>query len=168
MRRSQKFAISIIILGAVAAAPFLTGVVIVNMTPSVPLGLWRLDDSEITRGDVVQVPFDAFEFTAWVPDIYRKKNSWGNVPYMKRVAGLPGDLVEISEEGFEVVAGKIISTSAIISADGRGNRLQTFPLPVTLASDEVWLVSDIERGFDSRYLGPAKLSECRKAVPLFR
>ncbi|MBQ9419706.1 MAG: S26 family signal peptidase, partial [Synergistaceae bacterium] len=133
---------------------------------SLPLGLWLKADGEIKRGDVVQVPFDAFEFTEWVPEIYRKGNSWGDVPYLKRVAGLPGDLIEISDEGLEIAAGKIISHSAVLSADGRGNKLEIFPLPVILASDEVWLTSDVDRGFDSRYLGPAKLSECHKLTPL--
>ena len=41
-----------------------------------------------------------------------------------------------------------------------------FRFPVTLASDEVWLMSDSPFGFDSRYLGTAKLSKCYKALPL--
>ena len=62
-RKTKKFAISIIILGAVIVAPFFTGKLLVNTTPSVPLGLWlKLETKKINRGDVVQVPFDAFKF----------------------------------------------------------------------------------------------------------
>ena len=164
MRSYKKFTISIIILGAVLAAPFLTGKVIVNITPSVPRGLWLITDGVITYGDVVQVPLDAFKSTEWIPEVYRKKTSWGNVPYLKRVSGLPGDVIELSPEGLLLVGGVIIPDSAVLSRDGAGNKLERFPLPVTIASDEVWLMSDTARGFDSRYLGPARLNQCRKVI----
>ncbi len=165
-KNEKKFAIAILILGAVCAAPFFTGKIILNTTPSVPIGLWLKDDSEINRGDFVQVPFEAFKFNSWVPEIYKKKNSWGNIPYLKRIAGLPGDEVEILPDGLLKVAGKIIPGSSALSSDSLGNKLETYPLPITLESNEVWLISDSERGFDSRYLGPAVLSQCHKVLPL--
>jgi len=167
MRLEKKIAISIIIFGAVLAAPFITGKIIVNVTPSVPVGLWlKLENSKLERGDVVQVPFNSFKFNSWVPEVYHKKNSWGDVPYLKRVAGLPGDLVEVLPDGLLKVAGEILPNSLALSRDGKGNELKTYPLPVILDSNEIWLTSDSERGFDSRYLGPANLNECFKAVPL--
>ena len=156
MRREQKFAISILILGAVIAAPFLTGKLIINVSPSVPVGLWLKVEGEIKCGDIVQVPFDAFKSTEWVPEEYYRKSFWGNnVPFLKRVAGLPGDEIKNLPDGF-----------IALSHDGLGNELKTYPLPIILESDEVWLMSDAERGFDSRYLGPAKIIKCHKVIPL--
>ena len=166
MKKEKKFALAVIIFGAVCAAPFFTGKILVNTTPSVPVGLWLKDDGKIKRGDVVQVPFESFKFIEWVPEVYRKKNSWGDIPYLKRAAGLPGDSVELMPDGLLKISGKVISNSAAISFDNAGNKLETYPLPLTLESDEIWLTSDTERGFDSRYLGPAKLSECHKVLPL--
>ena len=103
MRFQQKFALITLIIGAVTAAPFFTGKLIVNITPSMPRGLWLLDDGEIKRGDAVQVPFSSFKFTDWVPEAYHKKSSWGKIPFLKRVAGLPGDKVEVLPEGFTLI-----------------------------------------------------------------
>ena len=156
MRREQKFAITVLILGAVVAAPFLTGKLIINVSPSVPVGLWLKIEGEIKCGDIVQVPFDAFKSTEWVPEEYYRKSFWGNnVPFLKRVAGLPGDKIENLPDGF-----------LALSHDGLGNELKAYPLPVILESDEVWLMSDAERGFDSRYLGPAKFSKCHKVIKI--
>ncbi len=166
MKFQKKFALIILILGAVISAPFFTGKIFLNITLSVPQGLWLIDDGEIKRGDVVQVPFEAFKFTDWVPDAYHKKNSWGKIPFLKRVAGLPGDKVEVLPEGFLKIDGKIFLNTLPLSHDGAGNELKTYPLPIVLNSDEVWLISDSERGFDSRYIGPAKINECHKVLPL--
>ncbi len=166
MNLNKKFVISVLIIGAVLAAPFFTGRFVLNISPSVPLGLWLLSDDKITYGDVVQLPLDAFKFAEWVPEMYHVKDRNGvEMPYLKRVAGLPGDVIELSSEGYEIAAGKILLNSLPLSMDGSGNKLETFPLPVKLASDEIWLTSDKERGFDSRYLGPARIDQCKKIVP---
>ena len=168
MNFNRKFVLSVIIIGAVLAAPFFTGRIVINISPSVPLGFWWISDDEFTYGDVVQLPLEAFKFTDWVPEIYRRKDKRGReIPFLKRIAGLPGDLIELSSEGYEIAAGKILNHSAVLSMDNIGNKLETYPLPIRLASDEVWLTSDVARGFDSRYLGPARIDKCRKAVLIF-
>ena len=166
MKSYKKFAIAIIILGAVIAAPFLTGRIIVNTTPSVSIGLWLLSEGEIKRGDAVQVSLNSFEFTDWVPEIYKKRNGWGEILFLKRVAGLPGDEIKKSGDMLILNSSEIIPDSGVLSQDGLGNELKVYNLPVKLKSDEAWLTSDIGRGFDSRYLGPAKLNDCKKVVPL--
>lgn len=168
MNFNRKFVLSVIIIGAVLAAPFFTGRIVINISSSVPLGFWWISDDEFTYGDVVQLPLEAFKFTDWVPEIYRWKDKRGReIPFLKRVAGLPGDLIELSSEGYEIAAGKILNHSVALSTDNIGTKLETYPLPIKLASDEVWLTSDVARGFDSRYLGPARIDKCRKAVLIF-
>ena len=75
-------------------------------------------------------------------------------------------MIEEGEFGLLKVAGKLIPNSAPLSADRAGRMLKAFPLSIKLASDEVWLLSDSPRGFDSRYLGPANMKECRRVVPI--
>ena len=85
---------------------------------------------------------------------------------MKKVAGLHGDTVELADNSLILINGVPFPNSAPLSQDRAGRFLRAFTLPVILASDEVWLLSDSPLGFDSRYLGMAKLSKCHKAIPL--
>ena len=154
----RRNALIIILVGSVLGAFICSECLILNTTASVPLP---------KKGDLVQVPIEAFSSTDWVPPEYFRKNIWGeNKPFLKRVAGLHGDFIEKSNDGLILINGVPFPNSAPRSHDRAGRFLQAFPLPVTLASDEVWLMSDSPFGFDSRYLGTAKLSKCYKAVPL--
>ena len=164
---TRKAAVLLFVLWAILAALFCSGRLILNTTCSVPRGLWWVSGGRIQRGDTVTVPFSAFRSTSWVPEIYWRKNAWGTPKaFLKRVAGLPGDMVEAGEYGLIRVAGEVIPNSAPLSADRAGRSLRAFQLPVVLASDEIWLLSDSPRGFDSRYLGPARIEECQKAISL--
>ena len=166
-RAEQKAAVCVLLLGTAAAAVLYFGGFTVNLSASVPVGLWRRVDGPIQRGDIVEVPFEAFRSVDWVPEAYHRENDFGRVtPYLKRVAGLPCDMIEVDKSGLLLVAGEVVPHSTPLSMDRAGNELRAFPLPHRLASDEVWLLSDSPRGFDSRYLGPAKLEQCVKVVPV--
>ena len=167
LRFQRKAAIGVLVFGAAIAALLCFGGFTVNLSASVPLGLWRKVGGPVQIGDIVEVPFEAFRSTDWVPESYHRKNDFGRVtPYLKRVAGLPCDKIE-ADSGLIRVNGKVVPDSAPLSADRAGNVMRAYPLPVSLASGEVWLSSDSPRGFDSRYLGPARLEECVKVVPVF-
>ena len=165
--RIRIIAICLIFSGAALAALFCSGRLVLNTTYSVPVGLWWRVDEPLQGGDTVRVPIAAFKSTGWMPERYWRKNGWGESrDFLKHVAGLSGDLVETDSSGLLRVAGKVIKNSAPLSFDKAGRPLSTFPLPVRLASDEVWLLSDSPRGFDSRYLGPAKREQCHKVKPI--
>ena len=167
MRPGQRAALSIILLGATLAALFCSGKLLLNTSASVPLGLWWKVDGALNIGDVVKVPVEAFKATDWVPEEYWRKNAWGhNKAFLKRITGLSGDLIEAGEYGLLRINGQLIPNSAPLSADRAGRPLKAFPLPTRLASDEIWLLSDSPLGFDSRYLGAAKLEKCNKAILL--
>ena len=163
----RRNALIIILIGSVLGAFICSECFILNTTASVPRGLWLKLDTLPQKGDFVQVPVDAFNSTEWVPPEYFKKNMWGkNKPFLKKIAGIHGDTIEQSNNGLILINGVPFPNSAPLSNDKAGRFLRAFPLPVTLASDEVWLMSDSPFGFDSRYLGTANLSRCYKAVPL--
>ena len=163
----RRNALIIILIGSILGAFICSECLILNTTASVPRGLWLKLDTLPQKGDFVQVPIEAFSSTEWVPPEYFRKNMWGNnKPFLKKVAGIHGDLIELGDNGVININGVPFTNSAPRSHDRAGRFLRAFPLPVTLASDEVWLMSDSPFGFDSRYLGTAKLSRCYKAVQL--
>ena len=165
MRPEQRAALSVIFLGAALAALFCSEKLILNTTASVPIGLWWRVDGPLTLGDVVRVPIEAFKATDWVPEVYWRRNAWGQPKaFLKRVAGLPGDIIEAGEYGLLRINGQLILNSAPLSEDQAGRPLKAFPLPIQLASDEVWLLSDSPKGFDSRYLGVANFEKCNKLI----
>ncbi len=166
-RFQRRNALLVILAGSVLAALISSGRFILNTTASVPRGLWLKLDSTPKIGDFVQVPIDAFSSTDWVPHEYFRLNMWGRrKPFIKLVAGLQGDVVEQDSNGLLLINGVPFPDSAPLSHDRAGRFLRPCSLPVVLASNEVWLLSKSPFGFDSRYLGAAKLSLCRKAVPL--
>ena len=167
MFRRRKAAALLIVLWVVVVALFCSGRLILNTTGSVPRGLWWRSGGPLRYGDIVIVPTSAFHSTSWVPEVYWRKNAWGKPKaFLKRVAGFPGDVIGTSENGLINVNGGFIPNSAPLSVDRAGRPLKAFHLPIILASDDVWLLSDSPRGFDSRYLGPARITECHRAVPL--
>ena len=167
MRPEQRAALSVIFLGVALATLFCSEKLILNTTASVPIGLWWRVDGPLTLGDVVRVPIEAFKATDWVPEVYWRRNAWGRPKaFLKRVAGLPGDIIEAGEYGLLLINGQLIPNSAPLSADKAGRPLKAYPLPLQLESDEIWLLSDSPRGFDSRYLGSASLRQCRKILPI--
>lgn len=167
----RKAALCILTLGALTAALLLSGLFVFNISSSVPLGLWlRLNNKNIKIGDIVEINFEDFIYNNdWVPEAYYKANEVGRtVPYLKRVAGLPGDVIELGEFNLLKINNKIILNSLVLSQDRAGNILSSpdYSNKIKLQDNEVWLMSDSPRGFDSRYLGPAKLNKCVKVLPI--
>ena len=166
-RFQRRNALLVILAGSVLAALISSDCFILNTTASVPRGLWLKLNSTPKIGDFVQVPIDAFSSIDWVPHEYFRLNMWGKrKPFIKLVAGLQGDVVEQASNGLLLINGIQFPDSAPLSHDRAGRFLRPCSLPVVLNSNEVWLLSESPFGFDSRYLGAAKLSMCRKAVPL--
>ena len=165
--KQKRNALIIILIGAIISALICSECLILNTTASVPRGLWLKLDCIPQKGDFVQVPIDAFSSTEWVPTEYFRKNIWGeNKPFLKKVAGLHGDLIEQSDNGLILINGDPYPNSVPLSHDRAGRFLRAFTLPVTLKNNEIWLMSDSPFGFDSRYLGTAQIVRCHKAVPL--
>ena len=119
------------------------------------------------KGDFVQVPIDAFSSTEWVPPDYFMKNMWGKPkPFLKLVARSHGDTIELGNNGLILINGVPFHNNALFSHDRAEQPLRAFQLPIILASDEIWLLSESPFGFDSRYLETANIFKCYKAIPL--
>lgn len=163
LRKEQKAAVIIIVTAFMIAAPFFSGKFTINISNSVPVGLWLRVDDKIKIGDVVEVNVDSFYSFDSMPEIYKQRRI---KKFLKRTAGLHKDIINYAQYGLIEISGKIFPNSAPLSFDRSGNKLNAYPLPIKLDSDEIWLLSDVINGFDSRYLGPAKLHDCVKVIPL--
>ena len=99
-KNQKKHALLIIFVGSVLSALMCSEYLILNTTASVSRGLWLKVDGLPKKGDFVQVPIEAFSSTEWMPPEYFRKNIWDkNKPFLKKVAGLPGDLIEQGDNG---------------------------------------------------------------------
>jgi conjugative transfer signal peptidase TraF len=144
-----------------------------NMTPSMPLGIWRVDaiQGPVTRGEIVTLCLDTGP-----ADLGRKRGYLvggecpGNVELLiKRVAAVRGDLVRISDAGM-AVNGALIPGTAPLPFDDLHRGMLAVPHGIyRVEPDQVWVIGDADaRSFDSRYFGPVPTANLRgRAEPLF-
>ena len=132
-----------------------------NYSGSVPLGLWRLEDRRIRRGDYAQVsPNDSAWYRLGVEREYYRDGAY----LLKQVVALEGDIVSYDAAEKSVTVGEtFIPISEIRSRDIMGRAMPSPQFPVRLKPNEAWLASDNERGYDSRYFGPVSLEYLRPA-----
>ncbi|HEX7638956.1 MAG TPA: conjugative transfer signal peptidase TraF [Burkholderiaceae bacterium] len=129
-----------------------------NMTRSMPRGLYWRVDKPIERGDYVDFcpePAPAFELArrrgylgvGFCPGRYER--------LLKRVAGMPGDLVEFAADGVRV-DGRLLPSSRPLPRDPSGRPLPVWPFGRRrLGPQELLFMSDVSAlSFDARYFGP--------------
>lgn len=157
------------VLGSVAMVVILliVGILTINVTASVPVGLWYIAKSaKISKETYVQVDVEAFsEIERWRYFPFPRNVSGKRMPFIKKVVGLSGDRITCVD-GYVFINGEKIPDSQIYSKNKMGLDLVKFVFPVVLKDGEVWLSSEHHKGLDSRYLGSARMEMCRKAVPL--
>lgn len=86
----------------------------------------------------------------------------GSAEVLKRLAALPGDLVEVSEDAV-LVNRTPLANSRPLPADSAGRPLpQLAGLRLRLAPGQCWVYSDtVANSWDSRYYGPLPLTAIR-------
>ena len=164
-----------LVLAFFLPALFLAGLVIsdcrVNLTPSHPKGLYRLVPGEPERGDYV-----AFCLPPENPlaDLALRRGYLGRGPclsgsqvLLKRLAGLPGDYVGLTDSGL-ILNGLPLTGTAWPEADSLGRDLPASLLSSGLIPAGLALV--LSQGhpgsFDSRYFGLIPLAALMKAEPV--
>jgi type IV secretory pathway protease TraF len=142
----------IFIAGALAlsAAFFfvkLPEVFIVNLSPSLPRGLYLVSARPPEAGDYVLIP----------PGLVAVAHDTGaGVRLLKKVAYASGEEVFIGRS-FMAVDGAIYAKFRDEGVEFRG----------CLAPGECIVIGRHERSFDSRYFGPVEMAACTRVVPLF-
>lgn len=132
----------------------------INLTPSEPLGLWRIVplDRPVAVGDVVFIcpPGTATMRVARERGYLRSGLCpAGCAPLIKTVIGVGGQGVEV---GVDVrIAGHSVPRSHVSVVDGMGRPLAPFGGGL-IPAGYVFVHSDFIGSFDSRYFGPIPAS----------
>ena len=130
-----------------------------NLTPSLPLGLYRFVPGPIERGTLVAacLPLELALEGRRRGYLSRGGCPGGVTPALKRVGAANGDVVVVRPDG--VFVGGVMLQAAAPREDSRGHSLE--PMPVgeyRLASQELWLFTTEPRSWDSRFYGPLSAS----------
>jgi conjugative transfer signal peptidase TraF len=164
MTAQQRRATGIILVAALVAilaiGTTLAGGYRVNLTPSEPLGLWRIVplDRPVAVNDLVFIcpPATAEMREARARGYLRSGSCPGGVaPLIKTVIAVTGQHVEI---GASVsVEGRAVSSSSLASRDGSDRPLVPFTSGI-VPPDSIFLHSAFPGSYDSRYFGPVPAS----------
>lgn len=146
----------------------------VNVTPSLPLGLYRItSDQVIARGDIVLFCLESEPFIPLAKErgylgyggfLGRGHCPEGLRPMGKVVYGLPGDVIGIEADGTISVNSEMLAGSAARTQDSRGRALPASLLRsgVVPPGKILPLSLRIPGSFDGRYFGLVDLAGCRK------
>lgn len=132
----------------------------INLTPSEPLGLWRIIPLHRPAAvdDLLFIcpPETAAMRAARARGYFRSGSCPGGVaPLIKTVIAVAGQHVEI---GVSVnVDGRGVPSSSLALRDGKGRPLMPFPSGI-VPPGYVFLHSAIRGSYDSRYFGPVPTS----------
>lgn len=144
--------------GSVAAA--MIGGYRINLTPSEPLGLWRIAalDRAVSAGDLVFIcpPQTLVMREARARGYLRSGTCPGGVaPLIKTVIAIGGQRVEIGAE--VTIDGHAVPFSDLAQRDGKGRPMAPHSGGVVPAQS-VFLHSLFRSSYDSRYFGPLPVS----------
>jgi conjugative transfer signal peptidase TraF len=144
-----------VIMSTLVAAAFAGGYRL-NLTPSEPLGLWRIEKLKrpAAVGDLVFVcpPMTAVFAEAQRRGYLRSGLCDGGVaPLIKSVAAFPGQRVDITDH--VVIDGRSLPASVVRKTDGEGRTLSPDPGGV-VPPHHLFLHSSFASSYDSRYFGP--------------
>lgn len=127
-----------------------------NLTPSYPLGLWRIEplDRRVAIGDLVFIcPPETAAFVLAVNRGYLPKGicPGDTGPLIKTVVAVAGQDLEIDTA--VTIDGAVLPSSTVRSLDAFGRPLLTFS-GGRVPPNAVFLHSAFEGSYDSRYFGP--------------
>lgn len=155
-RRILLFLTGVAVIKSALAATAFSGGYRLNLTPSVPLGLWSIEELQrpVSIGDLVILcpPTTAVFAEAWRRGYLRRGLCAGGfAPLIKTVAALPGQRVDITDH--VLIDGRPLPASSVRGRDGEGRALLPDPGGV-VPPHYLFLHSPFASSYDSRYFGP--------------
>ena len=141
-----------------------------NLTRSLPIGLYRINDGPVQRGQLAAFCLEDAEAVSLARVRgYLAAGSCpsGLRPLLKIVSGLAGDVVGL-EKGLIAVNGYPLAGTTVISTDSKGRSAPPSRLvPGVIAPGRVLVLSQHHSGsFDSRYFGLVPLAALRPVEPV--
>lgn len=149
-------AVSLVLLCSLAIVGHVAGLR-VNLTPSYPLGLWRIEPParDVTVGDRIFIcPPQAGAFELARERGYLRHGlcpGWFS-PLIKTVVAVPGQHVVIAGD-IITIDGLRLAHSSVRPVDGQGRALAPAAGGI-VAEGQLFLFSEFEGSYDSRYFGP--------------
>ena len=136
----------------VSSSDVLPKKVIWNASQSVSVGLYFVQDRVPVRGDLVLV-----QFPDWVALIASQRDYlFPNLPALKRVAALPGDIVCRLEETITINGTKVATA---LRRDSWGRGMPLWSGCRKLMEGEIFLLNDHPNSFDGRYFGITEMAD---------
>lgn len=129
--------------------------IVINWTPShVPVGLYQVIDTpnkNYTVGDIALFNID--ELYQEFPALTDTQSKLVSRMFIKVVGAIAGDQIS-KVENKVTINGKILQNAVIHTHYHNGETRCKIQYPLTIPSGHVWLITDTEFSFDSRYFGP--------------
>lgn len=143
------------LIGVMASAGWCAGLRI-NLTPSYPRGLWRIETLHraAAAGDLIFIcPPVRAEFVRAFERGYIRRGlcAGGLSPLIKTVAAIGGQQVDVADQ--VSIEGRQLPDSDVRHTDAAGRPLVPFAGGV-IPAGELYLHSDFAGSYDSRYFGP--------------
>jgi conjugative transfer signal peptidase TraF len=157
-------------LGAVARDAVLRAGFWINVTESLPIGVYRVVHAPVTRGAYVLAcaPEWAGRLARERGYVWRGPCPGGAAMLGKQVVAIAGDTVEVTDAGV-MVNGKLLAKSAPLTRDTRGRTLPVVRERLFVLPGSVWLGSQWNsRSYDSRYFGTADRNSIRAVIVAVR
>ena len=141
----------------------------VNLTSSMPQGVYKSNDDKIQRNDYVLscLPYDIAPLAK-----DRGYVGYGQCPANsgligKKMLGLPGDLARIDQDGI-TINGVLLPGTAPKRFDRQGNSLPKIRIDRNLGADEYIIATNKPQSYDSRYFGPVHSEDLKQKIePLY-
>lgn len=157
MRLQPKSVAPVVLLAAVAAScwAFEASGLRLNLTPSLPRGLYRFTEEPAAVDDLVAVclPEELGQLGRRRGYVGAGTCPGGTAPLLKRVGAVAGDHVRIASDGVFVNQRRLQDPAR--STDSKGRPLLPIPQQeLVLGSGEIWVYAPHPRSWDSRFLGP--------------
>ncbi len=150
---------SVSVMAALAGIGLISGIRL-NLTPSEPLGIWRIEplSRDPIVGDLVFIcppPTPQLE-DAWKRGYLRRGLCAGGfAPLIKTIAALPGQHIEIGNT--VAIDGAVLNASLVRASDGQGRPIIPYSGGI-VPPGHVFLHSSFASSYDSRYFGPVPIS----------
>jgi conjugative transfer signal peptidase TraF len=129
---------------------------LVNWTPSLPVGLYAVNYSPLpAKGALVTACPPGPLAAEALARRYLTRGSCpaGTMPMLKSVVAVPGDRVAVELDGVWI-NGKLLAHSSPFKEDRAGRPLSATRFRGRIPEGSVWLYGNHPRSWDSRYFGP--------------
>jgi conjugative transfer signal peptidase TraF len=140
----------------------------VNVSPSIPLGVYWAKDLPVERGAYVM--FCPPQIEVFRHAMIRGYIGGGQCPggygyVMKRVAAASGDVVDVAMDGVRI-NGSLYPRSALMAVDALGRSMPRYQSDhYTLSEFQLLLMADDHpKSFDARYFGPVQRKQIKDVI----